>query len=366
MGIFILILCITFYYCAIFLLTKYTLQAFSINKYKKGVFIASMLIFSIPMFCIIDYIWRGNAFVEAFVIPGYLITAFLIYYLMTIFCIIFIRFLWNKTKKKSTIWLDKLSIFSAAGISILICCIGIACAQIPEYSRHSFEFGLTKEMKIVVVSDMHYGSTGSMLSLKSMVDHINQEEPDAVFLVGDVFDNAVGNVNHQEFVEQMNQLKSTYGTFAVTGNHEFMQNDLNQIKGFYEGTNIRLLLDEEITLNDELRLVGRIDHRVPRKPLTEIVSDSKLPLIVLDHQPQYYREATEVQAKLQISGHTHNGQIFPGNLLIYLMNRILYNSPTNGIHSFEDFSLAITRGYGTWGFPMRLTGASQIMVFSLK
>lgn len=366
MGIFILILCIAFYYCAIFLLIKYTLQAFHIEKYRKVIFIVSLLIFSIPMFCIIDYIWRGNAFVEAFVIPGYLITAFLIYYLMSIFCIIFLRFLWNKIKKKHTVWLDKLSIFSATGLSIFICCIGITCAQIPEYTYQSFEFGLSEELKIVVVSDMHYGSTGSMLSLKSMVDHINREEPDVVFLVGDVFDNAVSNLNHQEFADQMNQIETAYGVFAVTGNHEFMQNNLEEIKNFYEGTNIKLLLDEEVVLNNQVRLVGRIDHRVARKKLSDIVSDSTLPLIVLDHQPQFYRDAEDVHTKLQISGHTHNGQIFPGNIFIYLMNRILYNSPTNGIHTYGSFSLAITRGYGTWGFPMRLTGSSQIMVFTLK
>ena len=79
--------------------------------------------------------------------------------------------------------------------------------------------------------------------------------------------------------------------YAVTGNHEFMQNSLQEIQEFYKGTNIHLLLDEEVIINDQLRVVGRIDYRGGRKELETIISDTNLPLIVLDHQPQFYKEA---------------------------------------------------------------------------
>ena len=156
-----------------------------------------------------------------------------------------------------------------------------------------------------------------------MVQNINKTNPDVILFIGDVFDNKVNNLNHSYFVDTLNQLRSRYGVYAVTGNHEFMQNSLQEIQEFYKGTNIHLLLDEEVIINDQLRVVGRIDYRGGRKELETIISDTNLPLIVLDHQPQFYKEAKDL-ANLQISGHTHNGQIFPGDILIFLSIRFFF------------------------------------------
>ncbi len=364
MGVFILFLGIFIYYIAVYFLEKLTLKAFHM-KHELPWWIGGGIFFSIPMFCILDYIFRGHTFIEFFVIPGYLIWAFLIYYIFSVLGVVFIRFVICFVKKKRVVWYDKLSIILATFGSFIFCLTGILCAKIPEYTRIDLKYNLKESLKIVAVSDIHYASSGSMLSLDKMVQNINQEHPDLVLLIGDVFDNFIQRINHQEFVDKMNQITSTYGIYAVTGNHEFMLNNLEEIKSFYKDTNIKLLLDEEVIINDQIRIVGRIDHRAGRKDLQDITSNSTLPLIVLDHQPQYYRDAIRVKAKLQISGHTHNGQIFPGNFLVFVLNQWVYNSPSDGLNTYGDFTLSITRGYGTWGFPMRLTGPSQIMVYNL-
>lgn len=73
-----------------------------------------------------------------------------------------------------------------------------------------------------------------------------------------------------------------------------------------------------------------------------------MPLLVVDHQPQYFKEAKEIGAFLQLSGHTHNGQIFPGNWILSIYNRLLYDSPSNGMHTYDDlrWQLAVAMGRG--------------------
>lgn len=363
MRIAILIVGAIVYYIIWFLLTKMLLKAFHIKK-RIPFYIGLMLLGSIPLFCVIDYIWRGIKFVEFVAYIGYIELGFFIYYVLSLGCIIIIKKIIAFIRKSKLELAGKSSILLSSIISILFCIWGILAAQIPEFTYQKLDIGLKEDLKVTVVSDIHYGATGSFLSLENMVNNVNKTNPDLVLLVGDVFDNKIKNLNHSYFADTMNKIRSKYGVYAVTGNHEFMQNSLEEIKSFYEGTNIKLLLDEEVTINNMLRIAGRIDYRGGRKDLSEVVGQSNLPLIVLDHQPQFYRESQNL-AELQISGHTHNGQIFPGDVLIFFLNWIAFQSPSDGVHNYDEFTLAITRGYGTWGFPMRLTGPSQIMIFEL-
>lgn len=363
MHVVILIGGIIVYFFVLFLLIKMLLKAFHV-KNTLPFYIAFMVLGSIPIFCVIDYIWRGIKFVEVLAYIGYIELGFFIYYVLSLVGFILIKKIISLIKKTKLNLCGKSSIILASISSLIFCIWGIFAAQIPEYTYKKMDIGLKDPLRITVVSDIHYGATGSFLSLENMVKNVNKTNADLIFLVGDVFDNKISNLDHTHFANTMNQLSCRQGVYAITGNHEFMQNDLEEIKAFYEGTNIKLLLDEEMIINDLFRVVGRIDYRGGRKPLDEIVSQSSLPLIVLDHQPQFFRDAKEI-ANLQISGHTHNGQIFPGDILIFFLNLIAYQSPSDGVHQYDDFTLAITRGYGTWGFPMRLTGPSQIMIFDL-
>ncbi|MDE7162294.1 MAG: metallophosphoesterase [Anaeroplasmataceae bacterium] len=359
----LLVVCGIVYYIVLFMLAKMIIHAFNIKREKTTIGII-LGVGIIPLFCILDYIFRGNPFLEFVSSFGYILLGFFLYYVLALPIIIGIKKIISLIKKKEMKILGKSGILIAAALSCIVCIIGVICAQVPETKNYKLDIGLKQRMRITVVSDIHYGATGSMLSLDKMVHNINKTNADVVLLVGDVFDNKTKKLNHEKFVTTMNKIESKYGTYAVTGNHEFMTNTLEEIAKFYEGTNIRLLLDEEIVIQDVFRLVGRIDYRGGRKELNEVITSNDLPIIVLDHQPQFYREAKDL-ADLQISGHTHNGQIFPGDLLIGLLNLIAYQSPSDGLHHYDDFILSITRGYGTWGFPMRLSGPSQIVTYDL-
>lgn len=364
MRIAILIVGTIVYYIVWLMLTKMLINDFHIQR-KRPFYIGILSIGTIPLFCVIDYIWRGIKFVEIIAYVGYIELGFFIYYILALGMIILVKKIISLIKKTKLNLTGKSSILIASAISVVVCIWGILAAQIPEYTYRKVNLGLEEKLKITVVSDIHFGATGFFLSLDNMVKNINKTDADIVLLVGDVFDNKIKNLDHTYFVNTMNKIKSKYGVYAVTGNHEFMQNNLEEIQSFYEETHIKLLLDEEVIINDAVRIAGRIDFRGGRKELSEVLSNSNLPLIVLDHQPQFYRTAKDI-ADLQISGHTHNGQIFPGEILIFFLYLMAFQSPSDGVHKYDDFTLAITRGYGTWGFPMRLTGPSQIMIFELQ
>ncbi len=366
MEYFLIALGVLVYYFAVYYSLVKTIAIFQ-SAHPHLLLGFGLLMLSIPLMCVMDYLHRGNRFLEFMATMGYLLSGFVIYFVLIVLGLLMLKVFIRLIRKKKIELYTKKMIFGSAVGSFFICLVGVIGARVSLPKTLSFDLGLNQDLKIVAMSDIHYGSTGSIISLDEMVRKINQQEADIVILLGDVFDNHVSNLDHNEFAKCMNQIESKYGVYAVTGNHEFISNNLEEIIHFYEGTQVKLLLDEEVTILNEFRMVGRLDYRIAnRKNLNEITTDNDLPLLVLDHQPQCYRDALEEDAFLQISGHTHNGQIFPANIFLYFFNRIKYQSPTIGIHHYNNFTLGITRGYGTWGFPLRLTGTSQYFIIELK
>lgn len=153
-----------------------------------------------------------------------------------------------------------------------------------------------------------------------MAKRLNALEPDLIFLLGDIIDNHIENINQEKFITAMNALEATYGAYAIPGNHEYNYNTHTEIMDLYDKTNVHLLVDDVAVIDNRLLVVGRDDFtwssRASLSSLTEHYND--LPIIVLDHQPQDYKEAEEVGAVLQLSGHTHNGQLFPANWIVNL------------------------------------------------
>ena len=163
----------------------------------------------------------------------------------------------------------------------------------------------------------------------------------------------------------MSKINSKFGIFAIPGNHEYEYNSYYAVIDFFKDSCIELLVDEQVIINNTIQVIGRLDYIYQdRRELQDIIAEnpSSLPLIVLDHQPNEYLQAKSCGAFLQLSGHTHNGQLFPANLITKLYMSIRYDCPhINGLYQEDDFSLYVTKGYGTWGFPIRTTGNSEIL-----
>jgi predicted MPP superfamily phosphohydrolase len=165
----------------------------------------------------------------------------------------------------------------------------------------------------------------------------------------------------------LGRLSAPLGVWAVTGNHEYIGGDLEEFSKRVEADGIRLLMDEAVLIADAFYVIGRKDRSAARrgegrKPLGELTEglDRGLPLIVADHQPFNLEEAEAAGVDLQVSGHTHNGQIWPGPLVI----KGLYENGYGLLYKGKT-AVVVTSGFGTWGPPLRLGTRAEIVFIEL-
>ena len=177
--------------------------------------------------------------------------------------------------------------------------------------------GQLDNLKIIAASDLHLGMIIQKSRLAEWIEMINKEDPDIILLVGDTFDRSVKPYDSQGLIDEFKKLKSKYGVFAVLGNHDYYAK-VDRSVDYLKRSGIKLLRDQSVIVDNRLILIGRDDAtNRKRKPLKSIMSeeDTGLPAILMVHQPTHLHESAKYNIDLQISGHTHNGQIFPGNLL---------------------------------------------------
>ena len=274
-------------------------------------------------------------------------------------------------------------------VSIFVCLIGFLCVKNPKTVNLTYGDG-ENTLNIVAVSDVHYMTTGCVISLDDLVEDINELNPDVVFMLGDIVDVNVSTISYKDFASYMSEINSTYGVYLITGNHEFESNvdgnnkvDKTKVDRWFtkvenECDTFHYLTDEEVVIGNAIRVIGRLDYlyggssnsRVSLETIekgSNLTDEEKnLPLIVLDHQPQDYAQALEFGATLQLSGHTHDAQLFPGNWILDILYKVKWNCIVHGNYHCDNFDLYITRGYGAWGFPMRTTGRSEILDIDFK
>jgi len=219
-----------------------------------------------------------------------------------------------------------------------------------------------KELTIALASDIHLGTIIGRGRIDRIVNVINELKPDVILLAGDVLDEDTGPVIRQNLGESLRQLQAPLGVYAITGNHEYIGGAEDAVAYLTEH-GIRVLRDEMTIIDGVIQLVGREDRSMPRftgrerLPLTDLLgsADTRLPLIVLDHQPYDLDEAADNGVDLQLSGHTHNGQLWPLNYIITKIYEIGYGYGRKGAAQFY-----VSCGAGTWGPPVRLGHRPEI------
>ena len=210
-----------------------------------------------------------------------------------------------------------------------------------------------KTLNIVLASDIHLGSIVGASRLRSIVDRINSLHPDLVILDGDVVDEDLTSVIGRNVGDALSDIRAPLGVIAVTGNHEYFGGIVPAVK-YLTTHNVRLLRDEVMTIRDDVYIVGREDTHhsgTARKPLSELMArvDKRFPVIVLDHQPRNLAEAASLGADVELCGHTHNGQLWPWNLLVLSFYDVKY-----GYRRVGNMHVYVTSGAGTWGPPVRI------------
>ena len=259
------------------------------------------------------------------------------------------------------------------GVTMLVVLI-LAAGHITTHFPRTKELRLTVPkgaegggMTIVAASDIHLGTIIGRSALRSIVDRINDLHPDCILLPGDIVDEDLAPVIRDNLGETLRDLRARYGVYAVTGNHEYIGGAEAACR-YLEEHGITMLRDSWVRLPNGVLIAGREDASrrqfsgKPRKPLPEILAgiDTTAPLILMDHQPFRLEEAVQNGVDLQLSGHTHHGQLWPFNEI----TRAVYEV-SRGYLRKGDTNIYVSCGVGTWGPPVRTVGRPEIVHVTL-
>lgn len=221
-----------------------------------------------------------------------------------------------------------------------------------------------KSLRVVMVADVHAGHLIDKKVLSMYVDKIMEQKPDVILLVGDIIDYDLPPLIDQKMDEEFRRLKAPYGVYVSTGNHEYRLNGEEKIVWLGSETGMTMLRDTAIKVADKFYIVGREDdHAAKRKSLSDIMQhvDKQLPVIVMNHEPKQLSEESTEQADLAVYGHTHNGQLFPNNLIMSLIYEV-----GHGYKKKENTHIYVTSGLGLAGPQYRIGTISEIVVLNLK
>jgi predicted MPP superfamily phosphohydrolase len=256
-------------------------------------------------------------------------------------------------------------------VAVLVVIIGQINARAPVVKKLELKIsknaGTLKSLKIALATDIHLGRIISNSRLEKMVKTINGLSPDIILLGGDIVDEDLRPVVENNLGETLAQLKSRYGTYAITGNHEYIGGVVAAAQ-YLEDHGIIMLRDEVIRIDHKFYIIGREDISMKhfagkdRKPLEYLLSgiDCKLPVIQMDHQPFSLKRVADTCIDLQVSGHTHHGQLWPYNFITSLIYEI-----SHGYTQIGDTHFYVSSGYGTWGPPVRTTARPEIVEITL-
>jgi predicted MPP superfamily phosphohydrolase len=222
-------------------------------------------------------------------------------------------------------------------------------------------------VRILMASDIHLGALIGESREKHLLDIIQQQKPDLVLLCGDLVDGEIAPVLRKNLGRHIQEINTPMGVYAITGNHEFI-GGISKTLPYLKSIHIRMLLDETVTLPNGIQLVGRIDRAGSRGPntlksLPELLAgiDTLKPVIVMNHQPFNFKEVADARVDLHLSGHTHNGQMWPFNYMTEAIFELSWGLLKKGNTNFY-----VSSGYGSWGPPVRTGNRPEVVVFDLK
>lgn len=226
---------------------------------------------------------------------------------------------------------------------------------------------LSKTLQIAVASDLHLGKLFGGGAIDRLQHLLVQNKADILLLPGDIMDDNTKAFADYNMAVNLEKLSASvpYGVYATLGNHDLYGHE-RPISEALRGAGVKLLNDEVMCIEHEgapIWLIGRFDNHKHQRVTTPALLaqvDTEQPIVLLDHRPSDISEHSQLPIDLQVSGHTHNGQIFPANFIVSAINRLGYGYEAIGKGHF-----VVSSGYGFWGIPFRLGSRSEIWIISL-
>ncbi|MBU1010217.1 MAG: metallophosphoesterase [Bacteroidetes bacterium] len=263
-----------------------------------------------------------------------------------------------------------LSIALASGVFLLVLG-GHVNAILPRVKQLRLDFSKQlssrEQLRIAMVSDVHLGTIVGKRRISRIVDMINALKPDIILIAGDLVDEDLAPVIRRDLGATLTKLYAPLGVFGVTGNHEYI-GGAPQAVDYLQKHGITMLSDTVVPLFDKVFLGGREDYESRRfagktrkklSAFTQNLPEDRF-LILMDHQPIAINEAKEAGTGLLLSGHTHDGQLWPLN---YLTTAIFQNA--YGLKQFGAMYSYVSNGVGSWGPPVRIGNRPEIVEITL-
>lgn len=235
--------------------------------------------------------------------------------------------------------------------------------KVTEYQIET-AYELKQNYTIALVSDIHIGYQSGHKKLKETIDLVNAQTPDYIFIAGDFIDGNWRAFHEEDIHSLLKEFKPRKGTYMVMGNHDNFLEHKDMLAHLMDANGIQVLRDEGLIINDNLYLFGRRDlMEKERENLEDLLSqrDQDLFTILLDHTPADIYEAESLGVNLQLSGHTHKGQMFPFGLLTERYFAFDYGQLTK-----DNYNLIVSSGASTWGPPVRIGTKSEVVRIEIK
>ena len=222
---------------------------------------------------------------------------------------------------------------------------------------------LTAPLRLAMVSDLHLGRLIGNRELNLLHDIVKREKVHVLLMPGDIFDDEPSEFHARHMQPTLQRLihDVPLGVYATLGNHDlYGHREANTAA--LRASGVTVLDDQCVQLREDLWLIGRLDDHVRnRQPTAALVppTDGRF-RILMDHEPSQIVQNGALPLDLQLSGHTHNGQIFPANFIVNRMYKVAY-----GHAKVNHLDVVVSSGYGFWGVPFRLGSRSEVWVIDV-
>jgi predicted MPP superfamily phosphohydrolase len=307
-----------------------------------------------------------DAWTEAVMLAGYYALPLLLYLIMTIVLADLalgafrLSGILSKEAVKSA-RVRRLRLLAVLALPLSITGLGIVNYNILRVKEYRLEVpaksSTARELTMVFMADLHLRGTTTDRFLDRLVKKVNVQDADVILVGGDILEGDRRDEDVGRYERLFRLLESKYGIFAVPGNHERYRRIDPE---FFDRAGVRFLEDEVEVIGDDFILVGRRDSRSRnRGGLADLLRDKPkdLPVVLTAHRPTFFEEAVRAGVDIQLSGHTHHGQIFPANFMTSRQYPLSWGHlQRNGTHLF------VTSGVQGWGPPVRTAGRSEILV----